>query len=280
MNIIQEILKYDRKPKIYEKSSSPFWSDVHISKSMLQAHFDQETEAASRNMKFISQSVDWINSVAPVSSHQRILDIGCGPGIYTEKFSQLGYEVVGIDISSRSIDYAKEVSKNSHSQVQYINGNYLEIDLPKNFDLITFIYCDYGALSTSDRKLILDKIYSSLNPGGKLILDVFTHHQYLDKNETTSWSSHQGSGFFKPISHLSLEHHYVYNENVRLNQYIILDESSKVDVYRIWDTCFTKDSITKELEGSGFCLNQVLSDIAGTSYKSDSNTLAIVAEKK
>ncbi|MCF7930648.1 MAG: class I SAM-dependent methyltransferase [Acholeplasmataceae bacterium] len=280
MNTIEKIIKYDCKPEIYEKSTSPFWDDDHISKSMLQAHFDQDTEAASRNMKFISQSVQWINSVAPASSHHRILDIGCGPGIYAEKFSQLGYEVVGIDISKRSIDYAKEVSKNSHSQVQYMNANYLEIELPNNFDLITFIYCDYGALSTSDRKLILDKIYRSLNSGGKLILDVFTHHQYLNRKESSSWSSHQGSGFFRPISHLSLEHHYIYNQNVRLNQYIILDESSKVDVYRIWDTCFTKDSISKELEESGFHLNQVLSDVSGKPYKSDSNTLAVIAEKK
>lgn len=280
MNIIKEILKYDHKPKIYEKSMSPFWNDDHISKSMLATHFNQDTEAASRNLKFIDQSVAWINSIAPHNKHKRVLDVGCGPGIYTEKLSKLGYEVVGIDISKRSIEYAKEISKTSHSQIEYINGNYLEMELPKNMDLVTFIYCDYGALSTADRKLMLTKIYQSLNSGGKLIFDVFTLNQYKNMGESKTWSSHQGSGFWKPVSHLCLEHHYVYDEYVRLYQYIVLDETLNVDVYHIWDTCFTKESIIKEIEESGFQNIHIYSDVSGTPYSVDSSTLAVVAEKK
>lgn len=280
MNIIQEILKYDHKPKLYEKSTSPFWDDDHISKSMLATHFNQDTEAASRNMKFIDQSVAWIKSIAPVDKYPKVLDVGCGPGIYTEKLSTFGYKVSGIDISKRSIEYAKEVSKKTHSQIEYIHGNYLEMDLPKNNDLVTFIYCDYGALSTSDRKLMLKKIYTSLNYGGQLIFDVFTLNQYKNKGESKTWSSHQGSGFFKPVSHLCLEHHYVYDENVRLYQYIVVDELSNVDIYQIWDTCFTKESITKELEESGFQNIKIYSDVSGTPYSKTSNTIAVVAEKR
>ncbi len=48
----------------------------------------------------------------------------------------------------------------------------------EEFDLATLIYCDYGALSTENRRLLMEKIYDSLRPGGKLILDVFTINKY------------------------------------------------------------------------------------------------------
>ncbi len=279
MNFIQSILKYDHKPEMYAKSTSPFWNDKHISKSMLELHFSQKTEAASRSENFIDQSVKWITSVAPSSSHKSILDVGCGPGIYTEKLSKFGYQIAGIDISARSIDYAKEVSKKNKSQVEYTLGNYLEIEFPQKFDLITFIYCDFGALSSEDRKLMLDKIFLALNPGGILIFDVCTPNQYLNKGESSSWYSNEGSGFWKPVTHICLEHHYIYNEFVRLNQYIVVDELSNVDVYQIWDTSFSVDSITKELKDSGFKNIQIYSDVSGKPYDVSSRTMAIVVQK-
>lgn len=47
------------------------------------------------------------------------------------------------------------------------------MSLQETFDFITMIYCDYGALSTDDRKKLLRIIYQHLKPGGKLLLDVF-----------------------------------------------------------------------------------------------------------
>ena len=37
----------------------------------------------------------------------RILDIGCGPGVYTRDLSERAWEVWGMDISKRMLDEAK-----------------------------------------------------------------------------------------------------------------------------------------------------------------------------
>jgi len=50
----------------------------------------------------------------------RVLDLGCGIGEFTKYFSDNGAEkVVGIDISDRVLQYAKE-NNNSHN-IEYIN---------------------------------------------------------------------------------------------------------------------------------------------------------------
>lgn len=279
MNLIQTISKYDHKPEMYSPSTSPFWDDEHISKGMLETHFSQNTEAASRKMNFIDESVKWITSIAPVSTHKRLLDLGCGPGIYTEKFSKIGYQTVGLDFSKKSINYAKEQTLKNNSHIKYIYGNYLQVEYEPNFDLITFIYCDYGALSSKDRKTILNKIYQALHVGGKLIFDVFTPNQYKNRSESSTWYSNEGTGFWKPVTHICLEHHYIYNEFVRLDQHIVIDELLNIDVYQIWDTCFSVSTITDELKACGFENIQIFSDVSGKPYDIDSCTMAVVAQK-
>jgi ubiquinone/menaquinone biosynthesis C-methylase UbiE len=43
-----------------------------------------------------------------LSAGSKILDCGCGPGMDTEKFSQLGYSVTAIDLSERFVGLTKE----------------------------------------------------------------------------------------------------------------------------------------------------------------------------
>ena len=83
------------KPELYAPSTSAFWDDEHISKGMLEAHLDPNWEAASRKHEFIDESVKWIESIAPSSQYRELLDLGCGPGLYAERFSNIGYSVTG-----------------------------------------------------------------------------------------------------------------------------------------------------------------------------------------
>ena len=53
----------------------------------------------------IDRSVQWLKSIIP---QRKILDLGCGPGLYTIRLSAAGYDVTGMDYSRRSIAYAKE----------------------------------------------------------------------------------------------------------------------------------------------------------------------------
>lgn len=87
--------------QLYQRSKSFIWTDKHISKNMLAAHLDLDSDVASRNVSTIKKTVEWISSVS--KENAKILDIGCGPGLYSTALSEKGFDVTGIDISSRSI---------------------------------------------------------------------------------------------------------------------------------------------------------------------------------
>ena len=50
-----------RKPKLYEKTQEKFWNDPHISKGMLEAHLDPNTDV--RNFSISAAARDYIQSV-------------------------------------------------------------------------------------------------------------------------------------------------------------------------------------------------------------------------
>lgn len=134
---------------------------LHLSKISRRvkstAIFMPNYERASRKLEFIEKSVDWIKEIIPPSSYPLLLDIGCGPGIYAERFFKMGYQVTGIDFSKRSIDYAQNSARKQGLDITYLYQNYLNMDLDKTFDFATMIYCDYGALSAADRKIVMKR---------------------------------------------------------------------------------------------------------------------------
>lgn len=88
----------------------------------------------------------------------KVLDLGCGLGLYTSRLSKISYDVTGVGLSSISIEYAKSIDM----KTRYICNNYLTLDDLNQYDVITLIYCDYAALTKNERKYLLDKTHHLL----------------------------------------------------------------------------------------------------------------------
>lgn len=274
----QTLLKAIKKPELYKKTDVKFWDDEHISAQMLSAHLNPDWDAASRKHSFIKASAEWIKSTLPPESYCRLLDIGCGPGLYDTLFAQMGYRVTGVDFSSRSIAYAKEAAARDGLSIHYLCQDYLSLSLDESFDLCTFIYCDYGALSTEDRRLVLSNVFRCLRPGGRLLFDVFSFNILKDFQEKETFSYYQNGGFFRAEPHLMLEGSYRYGDNVNLSLNVVVTEN-EVTPYYIWDTDFTKEELYKEVTEAGFIVTGLYGDVSGAKYTEDGDTMAIVVEK-
>ncbi len=266
------------KPKLYAPSTGMFWDDEHISKGMLEAHLNPDWNAATRKHDFVDKSVKWITLIAQPTQFQQLLDLGCGPGIYAERFRKAGYIVTGIDYSKRSIEYAQERTLLNKSNIQYYYQNYLTIDYIEQFDVITLIYCDYAPLSITDRLILLRKVYQALKPNGKFIFDVFT--PLMRKAENHSWYYSEKSGFWNEKPHICLDSVYQYDDedNTELRQSIVLTEDT-VNCYNIWDHFFTKEKLISEILPIGFNSYEFYGDIAGQEFSDTGETICAVFTK-
>lgn len=272
------LFKALKKPTRYCASDAPFWDDPYISQQMLRAHLDPDHPGASRSPDFIARSVKWINSLCPQYAFPTLLDLGCGPGLYAEPFARLGYHVTGIDLSKRSIDYAVNSAKRQQLSIDYHCENYLFLHSSHLFDLAVMIYCDYGALSTTDRRTLMRNVYAQLRSGGRFLLDVFSMTTYHAFEEGQNWEMSDKNGFWYPYHYIALHSRYLYPPATTLSQTTILTASSST-TYRIWNTCFTPDTLSAEATAAGFICRGIWGDIAGAPYNEALTTLAILLEK-
>lgn len=268
-----------QRPPLYKRSSAPFWEDEHISAQMLKAHLDPESDGASRNADFIDRSAQWIDSLF-YGKGAELLDLGCGPGLYAERFFRCGYRVTGMDISGRSIDHAKRSAAEQKLSVRYLCQNYLTAEFENQaFGFAVMIYCDYGALTPQERQIVLKKVFSCLKNGGKFLLDVFSPTFFAGFVEGQTWKVCPHDGFWNGSPHVLLQSRYRYPSRVTLERSIVLTETKHYE-YNIWNTCFSREELIDEVRGAGFSVCGTWSDVAGTPYADDSPTMALLLEKR
>ncbi len=274
-NINNTIFNILKRPALYEPSPFPFWDDEYISTQMLKAHLDPEFEGASRNHAFLNRSAEWIASLAAPADGRRLLDLGCGPGLYAERFRAKGFTVFGIDLSRRSIEYAKS---RSGAQISYRCGSYLEEELPGDIDLAAMIYCDFGVLSAAHRATLLRKVSDCLKPGGIFVFDVFTPLQYAGSKESAAFTRESG-GFWSPEEYLCFDARYHYPEDRTYLRQVAVLTAAELKYYNIWEHVFTRRELRKLLAAAGFAEVELYGDAAGAADSPRSKTLCAVARK-
>lgn len=266
------------KPILFSAGEKLFWDDPHISQKMLEAHLNPDWDAASRKPEIIDATVDWLVNSLILKKGSRILDIGCGPGLYCTRLYRHGLDVTGMDYSRNSIDYAVRYAAENNMDIRYIYQNYLTMDYEEEFDAIFLIFCDLGALSDIDRDNLLQKVHRALKPGGFFVFDVFTKY-YRREKPASNWYVSE-TGFWKPYPHLVLEQGFHYEEeNVLLNRYTVMDERGNMWDYRVWDHYYSVESISKVLREQDFKIQEVWSDLTGKALEEEAGTLGVVAVK-
>ena len=248
---MKSLIKYAVRPELYEKGTAVMWTDPYISKQLLQIHLNPDMDLASRKYSSIQSTAEWVLSKASKKG-MNILDLGCGPGLYSEIFAREGHRVTGVDFSKTSIDYAKQESDRKRLNINYLNQNYLELDVPGNhFDLVTLIYTDLGVLVPSERDQLLSNINKALKPGGILIFDVLNDKNLENKVSPKNWDIAE-KGFWREGPCLALSESFFYSEEkVMLSQHLIVEES-KTDVYRFWTHFFSHADLIEILSPHEF----------------------------
>lgn len=272
------LFSFEKKPLLDTNDDLPFWDDDHISQQMLNAHLNPDWDAASYNHKTIDRIVEWQVNYLNAKKGTRILDLGCGPGLYSTRFYQHGLDVVAMDYSRNSIRYAKNYADNNGLNIQYVYQDYLTMEYTEEFDVIFLIYCDFGALPDHKRDLLLQKIHKALKPNGLFVFDVFTRSNW-EQQANRNWYMSE-SGFWRPDPHLVLEQTFHYEEeNVFLKQYIIIDNNGEVSTYNLKDHYYSKSSITQLMKQHGYSVENVWSDLAGKAYEDNSKCLGLAVKK-
>jgi SAM-dependent methyltransferase len=238
------------------------WDDPDFSRRMLAEHLSQEHDLASRKRDMIRKQVQWIHAHICNNTPAKLLDIGCGPGLYIEQFAALDYDCCGIDFSPASIEYAKGQLGN---KAQLINGDIRSVDFGGGYDLAIMVFGEFNVFSPDECRKILKKTSEALSPGGKLLLEAHTFEAVERIGSTPNSWYKSGPGLFGLFSdnpYICLtENHWLDKQQTALQQFHILDVADgSVKSYRSTTKAWTNDQYKQLLKDAGFAHVNIHSD--------------------
>lgn len=273
--LFEELSDIYQKPELFSAyTAETLWTEPHLAQQMLKTHLDQNTPLASRTLPVVEQTVAWLDDLLALGG-KSVCDLGCGPGLYAERYAQRGAFVEGLDFSANSIAYATENATSDRGSLSFQQANYLTDELPAGQDLVTLIYCDFCPLSPAQRSILLNKVRRTLTPAGAFVFDVHSTKTFEGISEGTVLSRNPMNGFWTANDCYVFQSTWTYEPDaVSLDLFTIVEEGKIWRVYN-WLQYFSPESITAELQSHGFEVESI-GDGCGTSDET-SGTFTVVA---
>lgn len=230
---LREILAAPHPPEPWTGGGQLPWHEEEFSERMLKVHLDPSTHMASRAPRVIARHVDWLQAqlnLAGRTGVARILDVGCGPGLYCLELARRGQQAIGFDFAPAPLRWAR-----SQAQAAGLDATFFEADLTAlpddladrtgEVDVITFWFGEFHSFQPAVAEEFLGRLATCLKPGGLFVLeyqpwDLFVHE------DGSEWSAVADSVFCSR-PHLWLQE-FAWHEEARVEVHVhwILEQES------------------------------------------------------
>ena len=144
----------------------------------------------NRNEQEAQAFIDKLVKVTELTSDQKTLDLCCGKGRHSKYLNQKGFYVKGVDLSEKSIEFAKKFENDSltfeiHDMRDEMKGC--------QFDVVLNLFTSFGYFEDhKDNQKVIKSVFSYLNEGGIFVIDFLNIHKVLSKlplQETKSFQN-------------------------------------------------------------------------------------------
>ena len=248
---------------------------------MLQEHLSQEHDLASRRSESIDLHVEWIFSQVLNARPAKVLDLACGPGLYTRRLAGKGCECVGIDFSPASIRHAATTAAAEGLACDYRHADLREGRFGTQFELVMLVYGQFNVFQRDRGLELLKEAHRALEPGGSLLLELQTEAQIrAGAQNAPTWYSAQ-SGLFSDVPHIVLQEHF-WDDDSRastLRFSVIAAQSGKVSTFALSNEAYSEREITDAVEEAGFTDARWFPSLSGEAVSADSDLPVVVARK-
>jgi ubiquinone/menaquinone biosynthesis C-methylase UbiE len=101
-------------------------------------------------------------------ANKSILDLACGTGNFTRRFRSAS-KVVGVDISEKMIEIARQEEAREPLGIEYLVGDVLELGEIDQFDIVTAGFLLNYSQTKEQLLKMCQNIYANLKPQGRFV---------------------------------------------------------------------------------------------------------------
>ena len=216
----------DHPPVAWSGAAKIPWHDPEFSERMLAVHLDQDTHMASRSREVIDGHVSWLLRLLadrfPGAAPLRILDAGCGPGLYCHELARRGARAVGVDFAPASLRWARGTAADEGLDCDFIAADLR--DLPPDlahrhppFHAATLWFCEFHAFTRDQILAVLRGLAGLIAPDGLVLIEYQPRDDFVRENGTR-WSVETAS-LLCPRPHLWLQE-YGWDEDLGVETHV------------------------------------------------------------
>ncbi len=176
-----------------------------------------------RNNSEAEAFIEHLFSHIKVSKTSRILDVACGRGRHSLAIHQLGYDVMGIDLSARNIEFAKQFE----TENLRFKKHDMCVPMQEKFDVVLNLFTSIGYFDDDKKNFeAIQCFWNNLNSNGVGVIDFLNVNyakQQLKANEIKEVDqvnfdikrNFNGTHFIKEISFEDNNQYFHFTEKVR-----------------------------------------------------------------
>lgn len=226
---------------------------------------------AERSAAEVAAVVRLLEMPAPEVRSVHVLDLACGYGRIANRLAAMGYEVTGVEYQAGFLEIARQVAREYHLPVNYLQQDMRSIDFTEQFDRVVMMFNSFGYFTDQENLDVLRAIARALKPGGRVGFDIAHRDGVLND--------------FHPDSVVEKEDRLMINRfsfdvmTGRLhNQRIIYQNGERRDLpFSI--RLYSITEIREVLAQAGLSLQAVYAEWDGAPVQMDSPAMVIVAQK-
>jgi len=265
MDTLLDLVNRVPVPAPWQEGDNIPWDEPGFSQRMLVEHLSQEHDAASRRFSKIEEHVRWIHSQVLEGRTTRVLDLCCGPGLYTSRLAALGHECVGIDFSPAAIAYAEDQANAEALPCRYLREDVRRAEFGAGFGLVMMVFGQFNVFRRTEAGALLVKARQALTNGGTLLLEAHTLAA-VERMGTggTSWYS-AAEGIFSARPHLVLEESFwdAATKAATTRHFVVDASSGLVARHAISTQGYSDDEYVALVRESGFADVQCFPSLTG-----------------
>jgi len=239
------------------------WYKTWFGNDYLTVYAHRDDDEARKVINLIMQYVC-------LEQKHRILDLCCGQGRHALYLADLGYQVVGIDLSSALLEIAK-FRRTKNQPAYFIQADMRFLPTKNSFDLLLNLFTSFGYFETDqENEAVFSQFHQALKPGGYFVFDYFNKSHVI--HHLVPYHKEQ-------IENVQVEQER-FIEGSRVKKIITLHREDSRSVFHESVKMYSPDQLLKMMKKAHLQVLQVFGSYNGEALKEDSQRFITIGQRQ
>jgi SAM-dependent methyltransferase len=219
-----------------------------------------------------AQDVEHAITMLKLESGAPICDLCCGVGRHSLELARRGFRVTSVDRTIHYLEEAKARAEAEQLDIEFVHEDARNFRQPNSFDAVINLFTSFGYFKEpSENMAVLDNIYASLKPGGKLLIELMGKEVLARIFQERDWRQEEDA--------ILLEERKVGKNWDYIEARWILFKGGKKYEQTFYPKLYSAMELCEMLSRSGFREMETYGGLDGSPYDQNANRLTVLGCK-